>query len=146
MDDKKPLNILIVDDSESDLEIALLAFEAARIKNRIFTLTDSEDVFNFLEGRGTYQDRGAYPRPDLILMDIRMPKEDGISVLKKIKLHPAHQTIPVVMLTSSKHEKDVLESYRHGASTYLQKPVGYHEFVKLTDSFNAYWQSAVLSS
>ncbi len=141
---KDPLNLLIVDDNESDIEIARIVFEGAQIKNKLFALTDTEVVFDFLDGIGRYQDRQEFPKPDLILLDIRMPKLDGIDLLKKIKAHPIHGKIPVIMFTSSRHPKDVSDSYSNGASTYLQKPVGYQEFMKMTDHFNAYWQMAAL--
>jgi len=74
-----------------------------------------------------------------------MPKMDGFAVLKMLKAHPVYQTIPVIMLTSSRHERDILESYRCGASAYFQKPVNDRDFVRLTDCFNAYWQMATLA-
>jgi len=135
------LNILLVDDSESDIEVARLVFESAKIKNRFFAVKDAAQVSAFLEGRSRF---GDYAKPHLILLDIQMPTMDGFAVLKMLKAHPVYQAIPVIMVTSSRHERDIMESYRCGAAAYFQKPLNYNDFVQLIDCFNAYWRMATL--
>ena len=134
-----PINILLVDDNESDVKISLRAFEKAKLKNNIYVVRDGMEALDFLYNRGDFRDQQKYPRPGIILLDINMPKMNGFDVLNKIKADNDLRTIPVVMLTSSKNDEDVLRSYGYGASSYIPKPVVYDEFVKVVDTFNFYW-------
>ena len=134
-----PIDILLVEDDEIDSEAALRAFEKGKIKNNILVARDGEEALDFVYHRGAYQDKNKYPRPDLILLDIRMPKLGGFEVLKKLKEDPQYSYIPVVMLTSSQNEEDVLKSYGFGAASYIPKPVSYEDFKKVVDGFNFYW-------
>lgn len=134
-----PIDILLVEDDEMDMKVTLRAFEKGKIKNNIFAVRDGQAALDFIHHQEAYQDEGKYPRPDLILLDIRMPKMDGFEVLKKLKADSRTDFIPVVMLTSSKNEEDVVKSYASGAASYIPKPVSYETFVQAVDAFNFYW-------
>ena len=136
----EPIDILLVEDDEMDIETTLRAFEKGKLRNNISVARDGEEALDFVCHQGPYQNEKKYPRPDLILLDIRMPKLSGFEVLKKLKADPQYSFIPVVMLTSSQNEEDVLKSYGFGAASYIPKPVAYEDFKKVVDSFNFYWQ------
>ncbi len=134
-----PIDILLVEDEEDDIEITLRAFKNAKLKNQIYVVQDGQEAINFIYHKEPYQDEKKFPRPDLILLDIDIPKLSGFEVLKKLKGDPNYSFIPVVMLTSSKEEQDIIKSFQNGASSYIQKPVSYAEFTKIIDGFNFYW-------
>ena len=115
--------------------------DVPKFENKLFIVNDGQEALDFLFHRGRYEDKCEYPRPDIVLLDINMPKMDGIEVLKSIKDDLELNFIPVIMLTSSKEEEDIVGSYRAGASSFMQKPVGYEEFVKFVDGFNTYWHT-----
>ena len=135
----KPIDILLVEDSETDAKIALEAFNRAKIKNKIYIVENGKEALDFIYHKGEYEDTKRFPRPDLILLDIRLPKVNGFEVLEKIKDDPQYNFIPVVMLTSSKAEEDIIKSYENGASGFIQKPINYKKFVEMVDGFNFYW-------
>ena len=135
----QPIDILFAEDNEADIKITLRAFNAAKVKNNIYTVRDGQEALDFVYHQGKYSDPEKYPRPDLILLDIQMPKLDGFQVLEKLKADDRYNFIPVVMLTSSKKDEDVVKSYRSGAVSFIQKPVNYEEFKKVVDGFNFYW-------
>ncbi|OGW80257.1 MAG: hypothetical protein A3G33_06180 [Omnitrophica bacterium RIFCSPLOWO2_12_FULL_44_17] len=136
----KPINILLAEDNEADVKITLRAFDKARLKNNIFVVRDGEEALDFIYHRGKYSDATRYPKLDLVLLDIKMPKVDGLEVLKKLKSDPVFKMLPVVMLTSSKNEQDIVTSYMDGASSYIPKPVSFQEFIEVVNGFNFYWQ------
>ena len=135
----RPIDILLVEDDETDVKITLRAFGKAKIRNNVSFVTDGQEALDFIHHVGKYQDENKFPRPDLILLDINMPKMDGFEVLKKLKADPKLNFIPVVMLTSSKSEEDVLKSYQNGAVSFIPKPVAFESFTKVVDGFNFYW-------
>lgn len=135
----KPIDILLVEDNEADIKITLRAFKKARLRNNIYVCHNGQEALDFLYHQGDYKDSQQYPRPDLILMDINMPKLNGFEVLQKIKADAAYAAIPVIMLTSSRNESDIVVSYQKGATSYIQKPVEYEDFVKVVEGFNFYW-------
>lgn len=134
-----PLNILLVEDNEADVKIALRAFQNAKIKNTVFVAHDGQDCLDFVRHEGAYQDKDKFPRPDMILLDINMPKVDGFGVLKVLKNDSQYAPIPIIIFSASKTQIDVVESYANGANSFIQKPVAYEDFVRLVDCFNAYW-------
>ena len=134
-----PIDILLVEDNEADVKITLRAFKKARLRNNVFVVRDGQLALDFVYHQGEYQDKTKFPRPDLILLDINMPRLNGYEVLQKLKSDPSFCAIPVVMLTSSKNEDDVMKTYQWGATSYIQKPVDYDSFVKVVDGFNFYW-------
>jgi len=135
----KPIDILLVEDTEADIKITLRAFKKARLRNNIYVCHNGQEALDFLYHQGDYKDAAQYPRPDLVLLDINMPKLNGYEVLQKLKADPAYCMIPVIMLTSSKSEEDIVKSYQKGATSYIQKPVEYEAFVRIVEGFNFYW-------
>lgn len=135
----KPIDILLVEDSEADVKITLRAFKKARLQNNIYVVSDGQEALEFIYHQGQYQDKDKSPRPGLILLDINMPRVSGFEFLEKIKKDDEFKQIPIIMLTSSISDQDVLMSYGSGASSYIQKPVNYEEFVKVVEGFNFYW-------
>jgi CheY-like chemotaxis protein len=133
------MNILLVEDNQADVKIALRAFAGSKLKNEIYVVNDGEEALAFIFHEGKYQDKAKFPTPDLILLDIKMPKIDGFHVLETLKQNLEYGYIPVIMFTSSKNEEDIVKSYKKGAASYIAKPVDYEEFVKIVDEFNRYW-------
>ena len=136
---ENPLNILLVEDSPTDVKITLRAFQSAQIKNTFFSVHDGQGALDFIYHQGEYQDEQKFPRPDLILLDINLPKVDGFTVLQRIKEDKQFCQIPMVMLTSSKNQQDILKCYQYGASGYIQKSVSYDTFCGIVEIFNKYW-------
>lgn len=136
----KTTDILLAEDNEADVKITLRAFKKAKLQNNIYVVNNGQDALDFIYHQGEYKDKQRFPRPDLILLDINMPKMDGFQVLEKLKVDEQYNFIPVVMLTSSKSEEDIVKSYSHGAASYISKPVDYERFVEIVDGFNFYWQ------
>ena len=134
-----PLNILLVEDSEADVKIALRTFHNAKIKNTIFVVGDGQECLDFVRRQGPYQDAVKYPRPDMILLDINMPRVDGFGVLQSLKADKEYGLIPIIVLSASKNQHDVVQSYALGANSFIQKPVTYEEFIQVIDCFNQYW-------
>jgi len=135
----KPLNILLVEDEEAHAELTKRSIRKAGNANRIDIVFDGEKAINYLYNHGEYADKTKYSRPGLILLDIKLPGIDGIQVLKKIKEDPALKRIPVIMLTTSKREEDIVQSYNNHANSYLTKPVGFKEFEDKIRQLDFYW-------
>ena len=135
----EPLDILIVEDEPAHAELTKRAIRKAGNANRIFTVSDGEEAFDFLYHRGKYKNSVKYPLPGLILLDIKLPGIDGIEVLKKIKQDDLLKRIPVIMLTTSEREEDIVRSYEHYANSYLTKPVGFKEFEEKIMQIDFYW-------
>ena len=133
------MNILLVEDNAADVKIALRAFTKSKLKNEIYVVNNGQEALDFIYHNGKYQDKEKFPTPDLILLDIKIPKLDGFQVLERIKNDLQYSYIPIIMLTSSRNEEDIARSYRGGASSFIAKPVDYAEFVKVVDGFNYYW-------
>lgn len=130
--------ILLVDDSPRDTELALEALKSYRLANEIITLRDGAEALDFLQYRGEFEQRERW-QPAVILLDIKMPKVDGIEVLRHIKGDPALRVIPVVMMTSSREERDLIDSYHLGVNAYVVKPVHFQEFVEAVRQIGAFW-------
>jgi CheY-like chemotaxis protein len=135
----EPLDILIVEDEPAHAELTKRAIRKAGNANRIFTVSDGEEAFDYLYHRGGYEDNIKYPLPGLILLDIKLPGIDGIEVLKTIKEDALLKRIPVIMLTTSEREEDIARSYNHYANSYLTKPVGFKEFEEKIMQIEFYW-------
>ncbi|PIU40876.1 MAG: two-component system response regulator [Candidatus Omnitrophica bacterium CG07_land_8_20_14_0_80_42_15] len=135
----KPMNILLAEDNEADVKITLRAFSGSKFKNNIYVVKNGQEVLDFIYNCGKYQDRYRFPAPHLVILDINMPGVDGFGVLEKLKKDPKYNFIPIIMLTSSKDENDVLRSYKSGANSFIQKPLDYKEFAKIVDGFSFYW-------
>jgi len=137
--EKRSMNILLVEDNEADVKITLRAFKKAELKNNMFIVNNGEEALKYIRNEGEYEDKDEHPVPDIILLDINMPKADGFQVLDTLKNDPKYCSIPVIILTSSKREEDIIKSYKKGAASYIHKPVNYGDFVKVVEGFNFYW-------
>jgi len=131
------IDILLAEDSASDAEMALRALKKNNLANHVTWVKDGAEALDFIFGRGAYAGRGCRPR--LILLDIKMPKVDGIEVLRQVRLHEATRMIPVVILTSSAEERDVMDSYKLGVNSYIVKPVDFTQFAQVVVQVGLYW-------
>jgi CheY-like chemotaxis protein len=130
--------ILLVDDSPRDTEMAIDALEAHHLGNEIVALRDGAEALDFLYRRGPFAGR-TDGQPAVVLLDLKMPKVDGIEVLRQMKGDPHLRMIPVVVMTSSREERDLLESYQLGVNAYVVKPVNFHEFVDAVKLIGGFW-------
>jgi len=130
--------ILLVEDSPADAEMTMDALSTNNLANEIILVEDGVAALDYLFRRGTYATR-APGNPAVILLDLKLPKLDGMEVLSAIRADPSLQLIPVVMLTSSAEERDLVESYRHGANSYVVKPLDFREFVSQVASLGVFW-------
>jgi CheY-like chemotaxis protein len=135
----KEAQILLVEDNRMDVELTLDAFKEAHFGNSIRVCSDGEEALNYLLGNNRYSNRGQYPLPDLILLDLNLPKITGHEVLKEIKVKPFLKRIPVIVLTSSKDEGDRARSYDSGVNSYLVKPVSFEGFLQVVKEIAEYW-------
>jgi two-component system response regulator len=131
--------ILLVEDSPTDLELSLRVFKKHQLANRIEVARDGEEALDFLFGPGAHADRGRNQIPKVILLDLKLPKVGGLDVLRRIKGDPRTRTIPVVVLTSSREEKDLVESYHLGVNSYIVKPVDADKFSECLKEIGIYW-------
>lgn len=130
--------ILLVEDNPNDIELTLAALEAGQLANEIVICRDGAEALDFVYRRGPYEGR-AEQDPAVILLDLKLPKVDGLEVLAKVKGDPQTRTIPVVMLTSSREETDVVRSYNLGVNAFVVKPVGFNEFFKAIQELGVFW-------
>ncbi len=137
--DGEPLVILLVEDNPDHAELIMRSFEEHRVANRVFHVPDGEAALDYLFQRGRYSDPGSSPRPHLILLDLRLPKIDGLKVLEHIKSSEELRRIPVVALTTSESERDMAGAYNRHVNSYLVKPVDFTKFCKLMDDLGFYW-------
>jgi two-component system, response regulator len=133
------VDIILVEDNPDDAELVIRALRKNGISNTIVHLQDGEEALHFLFCEGRYEGATVLPRPRLILMDLKMPKVDGLEVLRRVKSHEQLRLIPVVMLTSSKEDKDIFESYHLGANSYVVKPVEFERLLKTVQGLGLYW-------
>lgn len=136
----EPIKILLIEDSEGDVRLVQEALKEGKLHNRLFVARDGVEGMDFLLKRGKYQDA---VRPDLILLDLNMPKKDGREVLAAIKLHEDLKRIPVVILTTSSSEADILKTYNLHANCYIVKPLNLDEFIRVVRSIESFWLSIV---
>jgi CheY-like chemotaxis protein len=135
---KNPKSILLAEDSPNDVEMTLAALSEYHLVNQVIVVENGEEALDYLYCRGRYANR-TDGNPVVILLDLKMPKVDGLEVLKTIKGDEKLKTVPVVMLTSSREEQDVVKSYRYGANAYVVKPVGFQQFVDAVRQLGAFW-------
>jgi two-component system response regulator len=133
------IEILMVEDSEDDIDLALHALREENLANNIFVVRDGEEALDFVFCRGPFSQRCFDDLPKLILLDLKLPKIDGLQVLKQIKGDPRTKRIPVVIMTSSREERDMVEGYDSGANSYIQKPVDFDQFRKAMKTLGMYW-------
>lgn len=133
------IEILLVEDNPDDAELTLRVLRSRKLANRLVWVRNGADALDFLFRRGAYADRPAREAPRLILLDLNLPKVSGIEVLAQIKSDPATRTLPVVVLSSSTQDKDVLASYNLGVNSYVSKPVQFEEFARVVGELGMYW-------
>ena len=139
MPDSGETEVLLVEDNPTDLELALRVFKKHGIANQIEVARDGAEALDFIFGEGGHAARGSIQIPKVILLDLKLPKIGGIEVLRRLKNDPRTRTIPVVVLTSSREEKDLLESYQLGVNSYIVKPVDFDQFSDCLRDIGMYW-------
>lgn len=133
------IEILLVEDNPDDLEMSLHALRKAKIANRVQVARDGQEALDFIFCEGDFAGRKLENGPKVILLDLKLPKVDGLEVLKRIKSDPLTKKIPVVILTSSKEQSDVIESYDLGTNSYIVKPVSLDQFIAAVQNLGMYW-------
>lgn len=131
--------ILLVEDNRDDQDLTLRALKRNNIQNEIVIANDGVEALDYLFGEGAHSDRDPSRTPVLVLLDLKLPKVDGLQVLAKLRADPRTSLVPVVVLTSSREQRDLLESYRSGANSYIQKPVDFVEFMEAVRQLGLYW-------
>jgi len=131
--------ILLVEDNPDDEALTLRAFKQNNIKNQVVVAHDGVEALDFLFGTGSHQGRDMSVQPQVVLLDLKLPKLDGLEVLKRIRADARTQCLPVVILTSSKEEQDLLQSYHSGANSYIRKPVDFTQFIEAVRQLGLYW-------
>jgi two-component system response regulator len=133
------VDILLVDDSQDDVDLTLHALRSENLANHVFVARDGEEALDFLFCSGPHAGRSFDRPPKLVLLDLKMPKVDGMQVLKQVKGDERTRTIPVVLMTSSREERDMVNGYGLGVNSYIQKPVDFDEFRKMVKLLGLYW-------
>jgi two-component system response regulator len=133
------IEVLLVEDNADDAELTMRALRAAKLANPLQLVRDGEEALDFLFCRGAFQSRNIADTPRLILLDLKLPKVDGLTVLREIKKDPRTRVIPVVIMTSSKEERDIVNGYELGVNSYIQKPVDFDKFRDTVRQLGWYW-------
>ena len=133
------IEILLVEDNEADVELTQRAFETEHLANHIEVVRDGEEALDFLFCRGAYAHRSFTAPPRLVLMDLKLPKVHGLEVLRQVKADPRTRAIPIIVMTSSTEEGDLVRSYHYGVNSYIQKPVDFQDFQKIVKTLGLYW-------
>ena len=139
MNSTDEIEILLVEDSQEDLDMTLYALRKANLANRIQVARDGAEALEFIFGEGPHAGRRIENGPKVILLDLKLPKIDGLEVLKILKNDKAHKSIPIVIMTSSREDKDLIEGYRLGVNSYVVKPVEFESFAKAVVDLGLYW-------
>ena len=135
---KSTTNILLIEDNPDDVELTLYAFKKNNIANPVEVVRDGQEALDYLFYKGKYSN-STHPLPGLILLDLKLPKVDGIEILKKVKHDRRLKLIPVIVITSSEEDRDVIESYDLGVNSYIRKPVDFDQFVETVKNIGLYW-------
>lgn len=134
-------SILVVDDNPDDVEMTLMAFRKSNIANEVVVVNDGQEAFDYLHGTGAWEGRNSLTMPYLILLDLNLPKVSGLQVLRRIRADAKTKLLPVVILTTSSEDSDLVSSYELGASSYVRKPVDFEQFVEAVRQLAHYWLS-----
>jgi two-component system response regulator len=137
--DTNQIEILLVEDNQNDVELTLRALKKNNLANKVHVVHDGAEALDFLFGKGNYSDRDANHHPKVVLLDLKLPKMSGIEVLQKLRADERTKIIPVVVLTSSKEERDVVDAYKLGVNSYIVKPVDFEHFMKTVSDLGLYW-------
>ena len=139
MTNTEAIEILLVEDNPNDGELTMRALKKNHLANQVFWVKDGAEALEFLFATHRYADRALEQRPKVILLDLKLPKVDGLEVLRQLKADERTKVIPVVVLTSSREERDVIESYRLGVNSYIVKPVEFDKFTQSVSDLGLYW-------
>jgi CheY-like chemotaxis protein len=139
MNSPKKITVLIAEDDEDDRLLIEEALEENNLLNNLYFVENGEELMDYLYHRGAYTDQSLFPRPNIILLDLNMPKKDGREALKEIKEDPYLKSIPIIVLTTSKAEEDILKSYDLGVNSFISKPVNFDSLVNIMETFSRYW-------
>lgn len=131
--------ILLVEDNRDDEALTLRAFQRNKIRNPVVCVRDGQEALDWLFGEGKYAERNPADHPAVVLLDLKLPKVDGLEVLRRVREHAVTRLTPIVILTSSREEQDRLEGYSLGANSYIQKPVDFEQFVEAIKQLGLYW-------
>ena|SRR5579871_1990279 len=131
--------ILLVEDNQDDEELALLAFRKSHVANNVVVARDGAEALDYLFGTGAYAGCATHVLPQVVLLDLKLPKVDGLEVLRRLRADPRTKRLPVVVLTSSQEEQDLIESYDLGANSYVRKPVDFAQFAEAVEQLQMYW-------
>lgn len=137
--DVKEVEILLVEDNPNDAELALRALRKNNLTNKVHWVKDGQEAIDFLFARGNYSNRSIRNGPKVVFLDIKLPKIDGIEVLRQVKNDPRTSNLPIVIMTSSREDRDMVESYKLGVNSYVVKPVDFDQFVKAVTDMGFYW-------
>lgn len=135
----RTIEILLIEDNPNDAELTIRALKKNNIANNILHIGDGEEALEFFFATGRYKDRSENITPKVVILDLKLPKVSGIEVLQKVKSDERTKLIPIVVLTSSKEERDVIESYKYGANSYIVKPVDFNKFAESIKELGFYW-------
>ncbi len=133
------VKILLVEDNPQDIEITQRAFAKGRVRNELIVVRDGQEALDYLYHREMFKDPETAPRPGMILLDLNLPKVSGMEVLQQIKKDESLKLIPVIVMTVSQREEDIVKSYNLGVNTYIQKPVEFETFMKVVNAIQEYW-------
>jgi len=136
---RKPIDILLAEDDEDDYLLISEALKESRLANKMHWVKDGEELMDYLHRRGNFADPERSPFPGIILLDLNMPRKDGREALKEIKTDPALRKIPIIIMTTSKAEEDILRSYDLGVNSFIRKPVQFEDFVEMVKVLGRYW-------
>lgn len=139
MENLRPVEVLLVEDNPSDVKLTRKALEKYNLANNILVVHDGEEALDYLFSRGKFQANEQRNKLKLVLLDLKLPKVNGLEVLKEIKTNEKLRTTPVVILTSSKEERDIIEGYKYGVNGYIVKPVDFEQFTKAVAELGLYW-------
>jgi two-component system response regulator len=136
---RSEVDIILVEDNPSDAEMTIRALKRNKLANNLIHLQDGEEALEFIFGTGRYKDKGMINSPKVILLDLKMPKVNGIEVMQKLKSEEMTRKIPIVVLTSSKEDPDIKTCYEIGVNSYIVKPVGFEQFINAISGLGMYW-------
>lgn len=136
---EQAVEILLVEDNPTDAELCIRSLKKSNLANNLFWVKDGAEALDFLFANGAYSGRNVTMSPKVILLDLRLPKVDGMEVLRRVKADERTKAIPVVVLTSSKEDRDIAESYNLGVNSFISKPVGFEEFSRTVKELGLYW-------
>lgn len=139
MKDMKEVEILLVEDNDNDAEMTMRALRKRNLANSLARVRDGAEALDFLFAKGEYADRDDNHSPKVMMLDLHLPKVDGVEVLKAVRANPKTAQLPVVVLTSSNEEKDIIETYKLGVNSYIVKPVDFEKFIESVSAVGLYW-------